>query len=77
MRTVAALVGAVYLTGLIVGVFALGLPWLISGRLPEWDWWEYALAPLGIGLLGLLIEGVARMVGKALGISRPRTPLDP
>ena len=43
-----------YVYGLLAGLLVIGPMW-IFGKLPEWSWWHYALAPLALG--AVLIAG--------------------
>lgn len=45
-----------YVYGLIGVVVWFGMISLIVGHLPRWPWWQFALAPLMLGLLELAAE---------------------
>src|SRR5437899_1350022 len=60
-----------YLYGLVVGVLALVWDWLFAHRLPDWTWWQFALAPLGIGVVAVALELGGEYLGYGFSTGRP------
>ena len=71
LRLASVGVGIAYLYGLVL--VALGLAWdeLFRHRLPDWTWWEYALAPLLVGVVGAGLELLGEYFSNGFALRRP------
>ena len=73
-RGVVAFVAVAYVYGVFLGAFALAWEWAFRDGLPKWTWWQYLLAPLGIGFLALMLEAFWTLVMKLIGPDRVTDP---
>ena len=66
-RFLVFMVGAVYAYGVLLG--SLGLVWqLVIGKgFPHWVWWQFLLAPLGIGATAACGEWLFEKVQSTTG----------
>jgi len=78
MSKLAGAVGIVialaYLYGLVVGGLVLASAWLFRDQLPALEWWQYLLAPLGLGFTALALEGLGEIIAGARGKDHPDVP---
>ena len=74
-RSVIVFVTVAYVYGLLLGVFALAWELAFRDGLPKWTWWQYLLAPLGIGVLALILEAFWTLVMKVIGPDHVTDPL--
>jgi len=60
-----------YAYGALLGLFALAWDWLVRDSLPNLQWWQWLLAPLGIGLAAMALEGIGTLITKGDDIAHP------
>jgi hypothetical protein len=74
-RTVPLVLGLIYAYGAVLGIVGLGLSWLSSREIPHLEWWQFALAPLAIGAVAAVVEGVGTFLlgGFTFGDAESRT----
>jgi len=70
-RSVLSVAVVAYIYGLILGLCALAWYWFSGEGLPDWKWWHYLLAPLGIGLAALALEGIGTLITKGDDVKHP------
>lgn len=70
-RPILSIAVVAYVYGAILGAFAAVWEWLFREGLPSWEWWQYLLAPLGIGFVALALEGVGTLVMKGDDVRQP------
>jgi hypothetical protein len=59
-----------YVYGLVLGAIALVWDWLFVHRLPDWTWWQFALAPLVIGVVAAGLELGGEYLGNGFAIGK-------
>ena len=64
-------VGLVYIYGIILGAVAFSWDWLTGHHLPVMEWWQYLLAPFGIGLGAFALEWVGTQITKGDDVAHP------
>ena len=74
-RRVGVFIAVAYVYGLFLGVFALAWESAFRDGLPKWTWWQYLLAPLGIGFLAVVLEAFWMLVSKVIGRDHVSDPL--
>ena len=50
------IVGLIYLYGLVLGALGLGWQWMVHDKFPNWNWWQFLLAPFAIGTIAASLE---------------------
>jgi hypothetical protein len=68
------IVAFLYTLGAIYGGINLLFKLPFRPTLPNWEWWQYLLAPLGIGVIAVVFEGLFDLVLRPFGINQPGTP---
>jgi len=61
----------IYLYGTVLGLFALAWEALFRDGLPELEWWQYLLAPLGIGIVAFALEGATELITRGDNVKSP------
>ena len=64
------IVGLIYVYGLILGTLWLGWQWFAHGKLPNWVWWQFLLAPLAIGAIAAGLEKLGEYLANGLTFSK-------
>lgn len=62
-----------YVYGAVLGALALAWEGLLKHRLPDWEWWQYALAPLGIGFTAAILELIGEYLANGFALKNPVT----
>ena len=52
------LIVGIYVYGATLEIAGLGWAWLESRNPPQYQWWEYLLAPFAIGAIAAVLEGL-------------------
>ena len=60
-----------YLYGTVLGLFALAWELLFRDGLPKWEWWQFLLAPFGIGLVAFALEGATALITRGDDVKTP------
>jgi hypothetical protein len=72
-RRALAFAGVAYIYGIVLVAIALAWDLLTVSqhRLPELEWWQYLLAPLGIGLGAFALEWIGTQLTKGDDVAHP------
>jgi hypothetical protein len=55
---VGAIVAVAYAYGFVLGCVSLLWSWAVGRGMPQLEWWQYLLAPFGIGAAAFVLEAV-------------------
>ena len=61
----------VYTYGAVLGTLSLAWGWLFKSGFPAWKLWQYLLAPFGIGLIALALEGIGEQITGGDDVKHP------
>lgn len=64
-------IAVAYIYGAILGGAELAWQGLLKHRLPDWEWWQYALAPLAIGLVAAGLEVLGEYLNNSFTLQSP------